>query len=153
MEAHTNALPVCILPAAFANELSADDSARFELLTYESPNEAWRLAEQHETAVFISDDRLGHGVLCGLLSGLQILSPDVVHIHVHERIDTATLSSIVNRAGVVRLLERSRIDQLGGLCCDALMNHLRNIRKDQEIARLREMNEQFEFMLRQSLLS
>ena len=154
MEQPTHAVPGSNKPAECIHALSADDRARFQLLVYRSTDEAWRFAEQHETALFISDDRIGHGVLCGWVSGLTLLSPDFVHIHVHERLDTATLSTIVNRAGVVRLINRHQLhDKLGGLCADALMAYLRNRRKDNEMARLREQNEQFEFMLRQSLLS
>lgn len=148
------ALPICLIPADYVAFLSTDELERFEFLTYTDAPQAWKFAEQNEIACFVSDHRLNREVLCGLLSALQLLSPDFVHIHAYETSSLAALLSVVNRAGAVRLIPVGELsDRFQGFLADALLVWMRNRRKDQQIAQLLESNAQYEFMLRQSLLS
>lgn len=148
------ALPICLIPADYVAFLSTDELERFEFLTYTDAPQAWKFAEQNEIACFVSDHRLNHEVLCGLLSALQLLSPDFVHIHAYTASAMTALLSVVNRAGAVRLIPVGELsDRFQGFLADALLVWMRNRRKDQQIEQLLESNAQYEFMLRQSLLS
>lgn len=150
----TTTLPICLIPFDYVAFLSTDELERFEFLTYTDAPEAWKFAEQNEIACFVSDHRLNRDVLCGLLSALQLLSPDFVHIHAYESGGVSGLLSVINRAGVVRLIPVVQLAELfQGFLADALLVWMRNRRKDDQIAQLLESNAQYEFMLRQSLLS
>lgn len=151
---NTSALPICLIPADFVSVLSTDELERFEFKTYTDGPTAWKVAEQFDIACFISDHRFTKELLCGLLSGLQIMSPDFVHIHVFQTRQLTDVLSVINRAGAIRLIAHEELrEQIPGFLADAFMVWMRNRRKDQQIAELRESNEQYEFMLRQSLLS
>lgn len=151
---NTSALPICLIPADLVSVLSTDELERFEFKTYVDAPTAWKIAEQHDVACFISDLRFTKELLCGLLSGLQIMSPDFVHIHVFQTRQLSDVLSVINRAGTIRMIAQDEVpEQLPGFLADAFMVWMRNRRKDQQIAELRESNQQYEFMLRQSLLS
>jgi hypothetical protein len=150
----TTALPICLIPVDYVAFLSTDELERFEFLTYSDAPQAWKFAEQNEIACFVSDHRLNQEVLCGLLSALQLLSPDFVHLHAYRIQSVASLLSVINRAGAVRLIPVEELEsRFPGFLADALLVWMRNRRKDQKIAELIQSNEQYEFMLRQSLLS
>lgn len=154
MKTSESKLPICVVPDRLIHLYGDQERKRFDIRSYSELYEAWSLAEREPVALFISDSKaMGEG-LFGLLTGLRLLQPDLIHVHVYQTSNPEDLVTLVNRSGVLRLVPADRAEEaLSSACADALTVHLYNLRKDQEIERLRESNEQFEFMLRQSLLS
>ncbi len=146
--------PVCLIPEQFVHFLGSDERTRFQLMAFTELPQAWAMAEQHDVALFISDSSMDEAALCGLASGLQLLCEDAVHIHVFSNGYGRDLVTLTNRASTIRLLAaREAEDQLSLLCNEALVLYLKKVKTKQEMASLREINEQYEFMLRQHLLS
>lgn len=144
----------CLIPIEF--ELAVDSSCRdrIDFIPYRTLTDAWSIAENQSIALFVSHPADDFRSVVGFLGALQVLSPEVVHIHVYKHRPTEELIALVNKSGIVRLLPSEQFSaRFDGVCADAVVAFDRTAHHLNEIARLREANEQFEFMLRQSLLS
>lgn len=147
-------LPILLVHESMIPHFSGHSIDALGIITYISPSDAWTIAEQHEIAIFVSSHGMDFRVLVGLLSGMQILSPEMVHLHVYRKEDADELITLVNRSGVVRLLNSENLDaDFVAFCTDALAAYLRTVQTRKELEELREVNEQYELMLRHSLLS
>lgn len=146
--------PICVVPKQLHTLFGELEHAQLDIRSYEELYEAWSIAEREPVALLVSDSNAVGKGLFGLLTGLRLMLPDLIHLHLYDPEKMGDLVALVNRSGVIRLVDINRCEEaLAGACSDALAVHRFHLRKDEEIQRLREANEQYEFMLRQSLLS
>lgn len=144
----------CLIPAEFEHDVDHSCRDRIDFIPYQSLSEAWGFAEKHTVSLFVSHPADDFRSVVGFLGAMQVLCPEVVHIHVYKHRPTEELIALVNKSGIVRLLPSEQFSmRFDSVCADAVSAFDRAARHLNEIARLREENEQFEFMLRQSLLS
>ncbi len=144
----------CLLPQEFEPTIDHACRERVDFIPYRTLHDAWNLAEKQSISLFVSHPADDFRSVVGFLGALQVLCPDAVHIHVYKNRPAEELIALVNKSGVVRLLPSEQFEtRFGAVCADAVTAFDRSARHLNEIARLREENEQFEFMLRQSLLS
>lgn len=154
MKSSPDTRPICVVPKRLHALFGQLEQAQLDIRSYEELQEAWSIAEREAVALLVSDSDAVNKGLFGLLTGLRLILPDVIHLHLYDPSKMGDLVSLVNRSGVIRLVDINRCEEaLAGACSDALAVHQFHVRKDEEIQRLREANEQYEFMLRQSLLS
>lgn len=144
----------CLIPVEFEHQISPACHDRVDFVSYRTLTDAWSMAEKQSVSMFVSHPADDFRSVVGFLGALQVLSPEAIHIHVYKNRPAEELIALVNKSGVVRLLPTEQFEgRFERVCADAITAFERTARHLKEIAKLREENEQFEFMLRQSLLS
>lgn len=126
----------------------------FDVRIYRTAEEAWCLAEKEKISLFISHDKFILGSPAGFISALYGLHEELVHLLFYSEIGTEELATIVNASPNIHLANINvPKEALLKVANDAMEKYLQGAQKSQLIADLTEQNEQYEFMLRQSLLS
>lgn len=141
-----------LLPLPLAHLVVASNAVRFNVVTYTTPEEAWNFAENSLVDVFVSmQDANNHGV-DDVIFGILALHPATTHVHVFTALEH--LVDLVNKSSLVRLIPMQKVEALLMPYC-AELAQCAQVRASvaNDLERLREENEQYEFMLRQSLLS
>lgn len=152
MIASTSFRPTLLVPSAYHHLVSGDDRIRFHVVTYATAEEAWSAADSQPIDVFVSQQstvgNAGFSVIVGILS----LQPSAAHIHIFDSIEHVV--ALVNKSTHVRLIPAQFAqEQLLQYCIELAQIVLTRQAASNDIERLRVENEQYEFMLRQSLLS
>jgi hypothetical protein len=152
MIASTPFRPTLLLPAAHLLLLSATDCVRFHVIAYNSAEEAWQIADNQRVHIFVSQPSPNSVVDNAVVAGILALQPNIAHIHIFESI--SEVIELVNKSSLIRLVASHEVSSLLESCCLELAQVLQSRQATlNDLERLREENEQYEFMLRQSLLS
>jgi SHS2 domain-containing protein len=141
-----------LLPTSLAHLVVAADAVRFNVVTYATPEEAWNFAENGLVDVFVSMQGVNNQDVDDVIVGILALHPATTHVHVFAAYEH--LVDLVNKSSLVRLIPVHRVESLLMPYCSELAQ-CAQVRASvaNDLERLREENEQYEFMLRQSLLS
>ena len=146
--------PVCLFPSRLQHVLPATLSELFQVEFYDDIAAAWRIAEVNDTRLFISIHEEARTQYHSILCGLHALHPDMVHLMVADQLDASELVAIINLSGRIRVCHNNDLErELSRTGADCYALYLASSRKDRQIEALTEANEQYEFMLRHSLLS
>ena len=126
----------------------------FDVRIYKTAEDAWQLAESENVSLFISTEKFISKAPAGLITALCGLHPEMVHLFLYSTISTEALATVVNDSCRIHLAQASAPKEALIYAAHAAMNiYLKGAEKSQLIHELQEQNEQYEFMLRQSLLS
>ncbi len=141
-----------LLPTPLAHLVAATDAVRFNVVTYATPEEAWSFAENSIVDVFVSMQGANNHRVDEVIFGILALHPATTHVHVFTAIEH--LVDLVNKSSLVRLVPMEKVETLLMPYC-AELAQCAQVRASvaNDLERLRDENEQYEFMLRQSLLS
>lgn len=152
MIASTSFRPTLLMPFAYQNLLSATDRIRFNVVTYSSAEEAWCAAESKPVDVFVSQQLSNNYADFSVILGILVLQSSAAHVHIFD--STEHVVALVNKSSLIRLIpSHDADDQLVLLCVEMAQMLYDQQAAANDMQRLREENEQYEFMLRQSLLS
>lgn len=152
MIASTSFRPTLLVPATCHHLLSGDDRIRFHVVTYASVEEAWSAADSQPIDVFVSQQSNDGNAGLSLIVGILALQPSAAHIHIFD--STEHVVTLANKSAHIRLVPAQDVQlQLLTFCVELAQIVLLRQATSNDIERLREENEQYEFMLRQSLLS
>jgi len=152
MIATTSLRPTLLLPTPLAHLVVATDAVRFNVVTYRTPEEAWNIAENRLVDVFVSVQSANNQSVDDVVLGILALQPATTHVHVFTALEHVV--ELVNKSSLVRLIPMQKVDaQLMSFCAELAHSSQLRVSVANDLERLREENEQYEFMLRQSLLS
>lgn len=146
--------PNCALSRSLLENCGEYLADIFELMPYDSSDELWSLCETHQIHLMITQRADLGARYRGLLKGIHVLHPEMVHLFMFEGDDCDALIEVVNLSNHIRIVKESQLEAgVRRAAADAFSLFLTATRKDRKIEELSLENEQYEFMLRQSLLS
>lgn len=124
-----------------------------EKVVYSSPEEVWFSAEKKEAIVWVVSSSFITNNKVSFLQAIRALHEQMVICLVDDLGDIQVLTNIVNACAFIRICSVNDLqDTLNASLADALLLHMEIQKKERLIAALQLENEQYEFMLRQSLL-
>lgn len=133
---------------------AANFRKHFTVLTSSDPEEAMKLISDEGIQVAITDQNMP------AMSGVEFLEklaedhPDVQRVLLTGQVNPDAMIEAVNRGKVCKIIIKPfNLKEIQGMILDAFENFRRKIERDNMIKKLTKQNEQFEFMLRQYLLS
>jgi hypothetical protein len=152
MIASTAFRPTLLMPSTCHHLLSGDDRIRFHVLTYATAEEAWSAADSHPIDVFVSQQSNYGNAGVSVILGILALQPSAAHVHIFDSIEH--VATLANKSALIRLIPAQDVQlQLLTFCVELAQIVVSRQAISNDIERLREENEQYEFMLRHSLLS
>ncbi|MFT4682975.1 MAG: hypothetical protein ACJAU0_000371 [Flavobacteriales bacterium] len=126
----------------------------FDVRIYRTAEDAWCLAEKEHISLFISYEKFILGSPAGFIPALFGLHPELVHLFFYSDITVEELATLVNASSNIHLATINAPKKaLLKAADEAMESYLKGAQKSQIITELTEQNEQYEFMLRQSMLS
>lgn len=144
--------PKLVLPEVYQYLLSPQDHKRFQVTTYNSSAQAWSIVEDRGVDVFVSVQSADTDMIEPIIPGVLALKPEVAHVHVFH--STQGLVDLINLSSLTRLILSSEVQSKLAPVCSHVFELLQSQKATLlELMQLREANEQYEFMLRQTLLS
>lgn len=146
-------IPVCLVPAVLAPQLKPQLEDLFSVQVFDAAEEAWCMAEEGPVDLIVTGERIVTDNLKGLLTGLKVLHPEMIHLHIVEMPDTSGLIDLINVSSRMRVVRSTELEEgVKAAGADVFSMIISSQKKDELIEKLKLENEQFEFMLRQSLL-
>ncbi len=144
----------CLIPENFHALVKDAEINCIDFVAYRSLPDAWNIAEDKSPDIFISHPEDDYSAVLDMLGAFRVICPNALHIHIYENRTAEELIDLVNKSYAVRLLPLDKVEQGLLQCCSDVVDIFERMGLQHlELARLKEENEQFEFMLRQSLLS
>ncbi len=151
---YLNEKPVCIVEKRFLSACKEAMSDIFTIFPVSSSAELWKHSEQKSISLIVSSKNLLGEKPFGLLKGLAALHSSAVLLFLSQNENADYLIPMVNSVNRIRIVTNAQYDAgLRRAGADAFSLFLESRRKDKLIEELTSENEQYEFMLRQSLLS
>lgn len=145
--------PVCLLPSVIAPQVVHQLDDLFAVQQFDTAEEAWTLAEEGAVDLLITGERIVTDNLKGLLTGLKVLHPEMIHLHLVDSPGVLDLIDLVNISARMRIVHVNDLQHgIKAAGADVFSMIIASQKKDELIEKLKLENEQFEFMLRQSLL-
>ena len=139
-----------------ANLISFEDNFRkdFTVLTSRDHNEALRIVQEHGIQVAITGQNMPKMSGIKFLENLSTKYPEVQRVLLTGEINSLAMIEAVNRGKVCNIITKPfNLKEIQTMIHAAFENFRKRIEKDNLIKKLTKKNEQFEFMLRQQLLS
>lgn len=126
----------------------------FDVFVTNNPIDAYHIIDQNEIEIVVTDQRMPG------MSGVEFLEtvardyPHVQRILLSGYSDFISAVEAVNKGKVYRIIAKPlNVNEIKDLLHEAWSSFKMAIEKDRMIAQLEKQNKQFEFMLRQKLLS
>jgi DNA-binding NtrC family response regulator len=126
----------------------------FDVFVTNNPIDAYHIIDQNEIEIVVTDQRMPG------MSGVEFLEtvardyPHVQRILLSGYSDFISAVEAVNKGKVYRIIAKPlNVNEIKDLLQEAWNSFKMAIEKDRMIAQLEKQNKQFEFMLRQKLLS
>lgn len=146
--------PNCAISRSLLEVCGAFLSDIYTLLPYDNSDQLWSLCETNSVQLMITKRSDLGARPRGLLKGIHVLHPEMVHLFLFNGTDCDELIEIVNLSNRIRVVKEKQLEAgVRYAAADAFSLFLLATRKDRQIEELSLENEQYEFMLRQSLLS
>lgn len=126
----------------------------FEVHTVSDPIEAHRLISELEIEIVVTDHRMPNMTGVDFLEKVAAEFPHVQRLLISGYTEFISAVEAVNKGKVFRIISKPlSTGEVKEMIVDAWKNLKNALEKDETIAALERQNKQFEFMLRQKLLS
>ncbi|MBI1266869.1 MAG: hypothetical protein GC193_05500 [Cryomorphaceae bacterium] len=123
-------------------------------ITYSESSDIWAFAEKKDFCVLVVSMSFIQNGNHSLIPAIRAIHGQMVVCLVQDIDDISKLVDIVNQCGAIRICRKEEISKsVSAAVTDSILVAMENDRKDKLIASLTLENEQYEFMLRHSLLS
>jgi DNA-binding NtrC family response regulator len=136
------------------DSFKANFRKNFEIYAVTNPIEAYNLIDEHDIQVVVTDHNMPS------ISGVEFLEsvakdyPNVQRILLTGFTELISVVDAVNRGKVFRIITKPfNLTEIKMMIFEAFDNFSKSIEKDTLIAQLQRQNQQFEFILRQRLIS
>lgn len=126
----------------------------FHILTANTPVEAYNLLHENEVQMVITDQRMPSMTGSEFLATIAHEFPNTQRILLTGVADWKSVVEAVNKGRVSKIVTKPfNFSELKGMIAEGLDQFAKSLEKDQLIKTLKKQNQQFEFILRQRLLS
>ena len=145
-----------IVLAPFQEKLPSDVLAPqlFDVRVYKSAEEAWAIFEKENVSLFISNQAFIQNSPSGFLPAITSSQLHLVHLHRYADFSIEDIEAVVNNSASVFITNESQFQTRLTTAVETAMNLYLSAAEDEKLREeLIEQNQQYEFMLRQSLLS
>jgi DNA-binding NtrC family response regulator len=136
------------------DSFTANFRKNFEIHAVTNPFEAYNLIDEHDIQVVVTDHNMPS------ISGVEFLEsvakdyPNVQRILLTGFTELISVVDAVNRGKVFRIITKPfNLTEIKMMLFEAFDNFSKSLEKDALIAQLQRQNQQFEFILRQRLIS
>lgn len=136
------------------DSFKANFRKNFEIHAVTNPIEAYNLIDEHDIQIVVTDHNMPS------ISGVEFLEsvakdyPNVQRILLTGFTELISVVDAVNRGKVFRIITKPfNLTEIKSMLFEAFDNFSKSIEKDNLIAKLQRQNQQFEFILRQRLIS
>jgi len=136
------------------NSFKANMRDSFNILIASTPVEAYNLIHENEVQIIITDQRMP------AMSGSEFLEtmanefPNIQRILLTGVADWKSVVEAVNKGKVSKIITKPfNFSELRNMISEGLEQFAKSLEKEQLISNLKKQNQQFEFILRQRLLS
>lgn len=125
-----------------------------EKIIYTEASSIWANAEKKDFSTLVIAMSFIQNANHSLIPAIRALHQDMVVCLIQDIDDINMLVDIVNQCGAIRICRQDEISKgVSAAIADSIMLGMERDKKDKLIAALTLENEQYEFMLRHSLLS
>lgn len=133
---------------------AANFRKHFTVLTSSDPQEALEMIKLEGIQVAITDQNMPEMTGVEFLEKLSSDHPEVQRVLLTGEVNPQAMIEAVNRGKVCNIITKPfNLKEIQTMILSAFENFRKKIEKDNMIKKLKKQNEQFEFMLRQHLLS
>lgn len=136
------------------DSFKANFRKEFTIITVESPIDAYRVMQEGGVDIVVADQNMPS------MSGLEFLEtvasdfPEVQRILITAYAELISVVEAVNKGKIYRVITKPfNSEDVGGILKETYSMLLSKFEKDKLIDSLKRQNQQFEFLLRQRLLS
>lgn len=151
---HLNEKPLCLVEQRYLDACQSALNDIFTMVPVQSDAELWNRSEQKEISLIVAGSAILGEKPAGLLKGIAAIHPSSVLLFLAEKETTDYMIELVNSVNRIRIVQSTQHEAgLRRAGADSFSLYLDGRRKDKLIEELTLENEQYEFMLRQSLLS
>lgn len=154
MKAMENNRLIVLVP--FQEKLPSDLLAPqlFDVRVYKTAEEAWAIFEKERVSLFISHQSFIQSAPGGFLTAITASQLNLVHLHRYTDFSIEDIESVVNNSASVFITNEAQFKTRLQQAIENAMNLFLSLAEDEKLREeLIEQNQQYEFMLRQSLLS
>ena len=145
-----------IVLAPFQEKLSSEvlTPQLFDVRVYKTAEEAWTIFEQNKVSLFISNQAFIQSAPGGFLKAITATQLNLVHLHKYTDFVIEDIEAVVNNSASVFITNETQFEARLQQSIETAMSIYLNLAEDEKLREeLIEQNQQYEFMLRQSLLS
>ena len=75
--------PVCLIPETMLSTCESEIEDLFTVLSFTTTDDAWNKAEVEKIDLFFTDQRFIDDSMRALLTGLKVLHPEMIHLHIY----------------------------------------------------------------------
>jgi DNA-binding NtrC family response regulator len=136
------------------NSFKANFKNEFEIFIADSPIKAYNMIEEHQIQVVITDHNMPSMNGVEFLESISKDYPNVQRILLTGYTELVSVVEAVNKGKVYRIITKPfNLNEIKGIILEAFDNFASMLEKETLISQLQKQNQQFEFILRQKLLS